>query len=464
MFLRMDSLAMQALVEKLAPLARFAAFSLISWEVAASSEVALSTDLQRGQSAAVVIVDAAAGSPADQATSISFVSDEPAPFVARGQASAPAVRGGNSALSKPGRRRAAPPTRAASDVQPASFLAPAEGGGEQAAAGGASKLQEELIDAHRLSLSARTEAEFSQIIRIGIDASTRLSDADAAQFARDLAAWALNRRGQIRAEEGQDALALADFEAALAQQPNQWRALHNRGVTYAQCGDFANAFDDFSHVIRLKPDFAKAYANRATLYAQAGEAELALKDYAQALAHAPQLTAAHLGRGRVCHALGRLDEALAHFDQAAQQRPDDAETLCSRADLLADLGRYEEALGSYAQAIQQNPELAHAYRNGAWLLATCPDARFRDPENAIRGAEQALKFGYGQRYVALDTLAAALASAGRFEEAMAALQQALDIAPEQVRGAYLARMELYEMRQPFTSHPVEGVRTAVYAE
>jgi tetratricopeptide (TPR) repeat protein len=351
-------------------------------------------------------------------------------------------------------------------VQPANFLAPAERADERALVGGVGTIKEELIDAHRLSLSARTEAEFSQIIRVGMEASTRLSetDADAAQFARDLAAWALNRRGQVRAEEGQEALALADFEAALAQQPHQWRALHNRGVTYAQCGDFANAFDDFSHVIRLKPDFAKAYANRATLYAQAGEAELALKDYAQALAHAPQLTAAHLGRGRVCHALGRLDEALTHFDQAAKQRPDDAETLCSRADLLADLGRYEEALGSYAQAIQQNPELAHAYRNGAWLLATCPDARFRDPENAIRGAEQALKFGYGQRHVALDTLAAALASAGRFEEAMAALQQALDIAPEQVRGAYLARMELYEMRQPFTSHPVEGVQTAVYAE
>ena len=48
------------------------------------------------------------------------------------------------------------------------------------------------------------------------------------------------------------------------------------------------------------------------------------------------------------------------------------------------MGLYGEALADYATAIDLNPEFAHAYRNGAWLLATCPDSKYRDGENAIR--------------------------------------------------------------------------------
>ena len=103
--------------------------------------------------------------------------------------------------------------------------------------------------------------------------------------------------------------------------------------------------------------------------------------------------------------------------------------MCSRADLLADLGRYEDALVDYAQAIDLNPKFEHAYRNGAWLLATCPDDSVRDAEGALAGAQAALDCGYGERHAALDTLAAALANAGRFEEAVGTIQQAIEVAP-----------------------------------
>jgi tetratricopeptide (TPR) repeat protein len=253
---------------------------------------------------------------------------------------------------------------------------------------------------------------------------------------------------------------MADFEAALEADEDNWRALHNRGVTLAQNGDFANAFDDFSRVVQLSPQFPKAYSNRATLYVQAGQAELALGDFDQALQLDPDLFAAHVGRGRICHQMGLLDEALAHMNAAVEIDGENSEVICSRADLHADLGNYAEALRDYARAIDLRPDFAHAYRNGAWLLATCPDERFRDVENAIAGAQQALDFGYGQRHAALDTLAAALASAGRFEEAVSTLQQAIEVAPEEARGAYEVRLNLYEVRQPFRINPVESATSA----
>jgi tetratricopeptide (TPR) repeat protein len=295
-------------------------------------------------------------------------------------------------------------------------------------------------------------------MRYGLEGENR-------QFALQLSAWALNRRGQLRSDENQNDLALADFRAALEFDQNCWRALHNRGVTYAQNGQFAEAFDDFCKVIELNPQFAKAFSNRATLYVQAADFEKAMDDYDAALKIDPALTAALVGRGRLCHLSGRLQDALASFNAAIEQDLKSAEIACSRGDLLVDLGRYNDALQDYARAIDLNPKFEHAYRNGAWLLATCPDDAVRDVEGALKGAQAALDCGYGERHAALDTLAAALANAGRFEEAVGTVQQAIEIAPEEARAAYQARQQLYELQQPFRTSPISpAVQTAKFVE
>ena len=311
-----------------------------------------------------------------------------------------------------------------------------------------------LVRAYQLSLTAGSEAEYSQIVRGCAEAMRQGLEGENRKFGLELSAWALNRRGQLRADQGQTEIAIADFRAALEFDPKCWRALHNRGVTLAQSGQFAEAFDDITKVIQLNPQFAKAYSNRATLYVQAGDLEKALADYQSAIEIEPTLSPALIGKARVCHMTGRLEEALASFDAAINQDDATAETACSRGDLLVDLGRYSDALQDYAQAIDLDPKFEHAYRNGAWLLATCPDETIRDSEAAIKGAQAALDCGYGESHAALDTLAAALANAGRFDEAVGTMQQALEIAPEEAVPAYQARQQLYETGQPFRTHPV----------
>jgi tetratricopeptide (TPR) repeat protein len=332
-------------------------------------------------------------------------------------------------------------------------------------AGSLSPAHELLVRAYQLSLTASTEAEYSQIVRWCAEGMRQGLDGENRKFALDLSAWALNRRGQMRADQGQREIAIADFNAALGFDAKCWRALHNRGVTYAQSGQFAEAFDDITKVIQLNPHFAKAYSNRATLYVQAGDYERALADYDSALKLDPALMPALVGRGRVCHMAGQLEEALASFNTAIEQDNSNADIVCSRGDLLVDLGRYSEALEDYARAIDLNPEFQHAYRNGAWLLATCPDDSIRDAEAAINGAQAALDCGYGERHAALDTLAAALANAGRFEEAVATVEQAIEIAPQNAAPAYQERRKLYELGQPFRTQPVgEDVQAVEFVE
>ncbi|MCA9229597.1 MAG: tetratricopeptide repeat protein [Planctomycetales bacterium] len=326
----------------------------------------------------------------------------------------------------------------------------------------ASPSVELLVAAHALSLQAQQESEYTQIVDQASQAVRMGADKEQRQFAHQLISWALNRRGQLRADSGLQEQADADFRAAIDNNPNNWRALHNRGVTYAQLGFFAEAFDDFNRVTQLNPKFAKGYANRATLFVQANDLQSALDDYQHAAQLNPNLSNAQVGIARVLHMLGRWDEALAQFEVAVHCDPTNAEILCSRGDLLADMGRYGEALADYARTVEVNPQFAHAYRNGSWLLATCPDAKFRDAENALLGAQQALQFDYGQRHVALDTLAAAQANAGQFASAIKTLQDALAIAPEQSKIAYTERLRLYQQRIPYRTEPVGEVSQVIY--
>ncbi len=321
-----------------------------------------------------------------------------------------------------------------------------------------------LIEAHTISTTAKTETELTEVIDKCIAALRLNINGENKQFATTLISWSLNRRGQIYADAGNSELADADFEEALNFDPHNWRALHNRGVSYAESGKFAEAFDDFNTVIESNPNFAKAYTNRATLFVQAGDLENAENDYQSACQLDAKLASARLGLARVCHLSGRWDDALKHFTAAAKLDPENPGILCSRGDLLSDMGQYADALASYAMAIEVKPSFGHAYRNGAWLLATCPDAQFRDPENAILGAKQALECEYGERYVALDTLAAALASAGEFDKAIATLEEAIELAPSTVRPEYVSRVKLYKAGQPFHTQPVADISQAVYEE
>jgi tetratricopeptide (TPR) repeat protein len=324
--------------------------------------------------------------------------------------------------------------------------------------------QELIVAVHQQSRSAETEEDYTLVVESCRRALAVEPKGDAADYAKQLCGWALNRRGQLKADAGNDAAAMLDFVDAIRLDENQWRAVHNRGVLFAQAGQFEKAFDDFNLCTELNPRFAKAYSNRAALFVQAGDLLAALQDYRRAITLDPDLAVAHKGRGRVCHMLGSTDEALQHFDAAAQLSPNDAQVLASRADLLSDMGRYPEAAIEYHRAIMIDDQLAHAFRSSAWLMATCPDDAVRNAEQALAHAEKAVNLDNYENPVSLDTLAAALANAGQYDEAVRAIERAIEIAPPEERAVYRARLKLYQRSQPFRVSPVAGVATVGYDE
>jgi tetratricopeptide (TPR) repeat protein len=319
-----------------------------------------------------------------------------------------------------------------------------------------------VAQAHELSERAKGDAEYTQIAEICSQAEASEPSPATAQFAKNLRSWALNRRGQLKAEAGQDQEAILDFTAAVEADPTCWRAIHNRGVLVAQAGQFEKAFDDFARTIELNPKFAKAYSNRGALFMVANNLKDARQDYDHALALDPSLAVAHRGDGRVCQLMGDTNSALAHYNASIQLAPNDAYAIACRADLLTDLGRYAEANAEYNRAIDADPKSTQAQCGSAWLLATCPDRTVRKPDLAIQRAQTVIELGGDSDAVSFDTLAAAQANAGDYEAAMSSVRHAIALAPAEERDAYKQRFLLYQQAKPYRISPVGRVQQASY--
>ena len=321
-----------------------------------------------------------------------------------------------------------------------------------------------LAEAHTLAETADSIDSFTGIVeRCRYVLATDRSPA-AIEYANQLASWALNKRGEALDKLGRRREAEANFHDALACDPECWRAVHNLGVADARRGDTDSALERYNRTLELNPEFAKAYASRATIAVQRGEYGAAISDYHQAIDCDPDLAIAHCGCGRLCHLLGRLDTALRHLDAAKLLAPDNANIATSRGDLLVDLGRYAQAKTAYESAISLDPNSMAAYRNLAWMQATCPVADFRDGQAALANAKLAEELSLSEDDITFDTIAAALASLGRFEEALAVQQKAIDLAPEGESEAYELRLSMYENGEAFTSQPVAPIRQAAYEQ
>jgi tetratricopeptide (TPR) repeat protein len=314
-----------------------------------------------------------------------------------------------------------------------------------------------LAQAHEWSTKAQTESDYTRVIEACRQAGAEPSSPEIERYVSELSSWALNRRGQLRAEAGRHNEALSDFDAALQADAKRWRAVHNRGVLLAGNGEFEKAFEDFTRTIELNPTFAKAYSNRAALFVVSGNVQSATHDYTKAVELDPELTVAHRGLGRACHIDGQLDAAVRHYDEAVRLAPNDAYAIASRADVLSDLGHYAEAAADYERAIQADPNLSHAHSGSAWLLATCPDDSIRDPQLALERAQTAIDLTGGEDAASFDTLAAAQANNGDFAGATQSIEQAVRLANPGEKQAYQDRLSLYQQNIPFRLEPAGSV-------
>lgn len=107
-----------------------------------------------------------------------------------------------------------------------------------------------------------------------------------------MGASAHNARGVAYKHSGQLTLALAEYNQALALDPDDAEALDNRGVIWNAQGRYERALADYNRAIALSPSDSSAYYNRGNTYANMGLTQKAIADFRRALKIEPSMSLA----------------------------------------------------------------------------------------------------------------------------------------------------------------------------
>ena len=247
--------------------------------------------------------------------------------------------------------------------------------------------------------------------------------------------------------------AITQYQEALQINPNYAEAHFNLGNALRKKGRMEEAITQYQAALQIKPGYAEARANLGFALLQTGGTDEAITQYQAALQINPNYAEAHVNLGNALVQKGKMDEAITQYQEALQIKPDDEAAHVSLGILLAQTGRAGEAIAHLQKALQLEPANAGFQNNLAWLLATCPEAPLRDGNKAVELARQANALTGGENPVILHTLAAALAEAGRFPEALETAQKALHLAQAQsnarLAGQLQIEMKLYQKGRPF---------------
>jgi tetratricopeptide (TPR) repeat protein len=244
--------------------------------------------------------------------------------------------------------------------------------------------------------------------------------------------------------------ALADFNEALQRDPKNTVLWRNRGLVWSRLKDENQAIADYSAAIQLDPNHGDAFESRGRSWTNLGDYDRAIADYSEALRLNPNDAMALEGRGLALLNKQEYDLVIADMTEALRLNPRLARAYSCRGAALASKKEYERALADFDEAIQRDPNDVEAYGGEATIWATCPVGRYRDGRKAVASATIACKLHEWTCANCLDTLAAAHAETGKFDEAIKWQKKALEILPgdNRDRESFRARLALYQARKP----------------
>jgi tetratricopeptide (TPR) repeat protein len=259
--------------------------------------------------------------------------------------------------------------------------------------------------------------------------------------------------------------AIAAYRRGLELKPNHALGHANLGLALLRLERYDEAQPHLERSLELQArivprggptptELATPHVALADVLSRQGDLDAAIAHYERALAIDGSRARAGGNLGLALARAGRFEEARPLLEQALAASRYDAKLQAGMAMTFAGLGRQRGAIRHYRNALMLEPGWRLATNDLAWILATSSDPALRDPEQAVRLLE-AVRQEEETLPELLDTLAAAYAAAGRFEDAVRTADQALALAQRKPRlaAAIRERRALYRSGRPYLEPP-----------
>lgn len=276
---------------------------------------------------------------------------------------------------------------------------------------------------------------------------------------------------------------------AMAGSPERYRTLclnnapaldkeASTGGTLSFTDDLRRAVECLERSLRIAPKQTSAHFNIGGIYDRTGQPELAMAAYQRELKNNPTHLNARLNLAHLLAKQDQLDEAGRHTREAARLHPQDHRSQVQLGILLAQQGQTAEAIACYRHALELRPdsvsakcrlalaqwelgeertaitalrELRRSHRQHldvnlalARFIATTSEADLRHPEEGAVIAQQVIDHSGAKLSEAWETLALCLASMQCYDDAIAKLNEALELA--HANGLSAKHGELRELR------------------
>ena len=266
-----------------------------------------------------------------------------------------------------------------------------------------------------------------------------------------------NSLGAVLANEKQFAEAEAHYREALRLRPQFPEAESNLASALANQNRLEEAFAHCRQATLLRPDYAPAYRNLGLLYGKQNKWPEASQNLARAIALGWKTALAYATLSQTLALEGKTGEAIAAAQTAVQLEPTLAEAHYQLGLLQANTRKTAAALPHLQEAVRLRPDWPPPLAQLAWLLATEPEATYRNGTRSVELAERAVSLTQRKDAQLLNILAAAYAEAGRYPEAIRTAEEAIPLATT-AKQAGLARaiqrnLQLYRIGQPFHQTP-----------
>ena len=185
--------------------------------------------------------------------------------------------------------------------------------------------------------------------------------------------------------------AIACFRRATELNPKSALFHANLGQALRRQGKLDEAVVCCRKAVELDPKLSLPHTNLGIVLDMQGKVDEAIACFRKAVELDPKFAAAHTHLGNALDQQGKVDEAIACHRKAIELDPKFALAHMNLGLVLEGQGKVDEAIASHKKAILLDPKNARSHNLLAWLLVTCPDPKFRDPNRALELAKKAVE-------------------------------------------------------------------------
>jgi tetratricopeptide (TPR) repeat protein len=238
---------------------------------------------------------------------------------------------------------------------------------------------------------------------------------------------ALILRATLEMQQNDPGSAIGDLRAVLRDRPDSIALERTLASAYLSNKQPALAEETARVALEQEPDNVDLLNLLGEMYFDRKEFKSAGDAFARASARNPQQPWVLRNLARVKLAVQDLDGAASEYQAALQVAPGEPQLVADAATFYETHGRVDEAIAAYEELYRQNPQAQmFAANNLAMLLVTYR----KDPASLSRARDLTNGFATSDNGSLLDTLGWVRFKRGEYQQALTALERALQQAPD----------------------------------